>query len=547
MRRAPRAVLAVLAVSLAVALVGTSTAGNASPSKEKTPSKVVVIVVDGLSNEIVDKYKMRNVQALMRSGADAPNAYLGHLGAVTVVTHNVITTGALPKNMGWTDEGYRDVDKVLPNNTDVPGRMWLTSNWGWEEMFPLQEHAGYPKLAEYLHAKRPGSKVVAISPKTYAAWGLGGEHADRTVTFSGRDFNCDGAGDNWRGPDGINVPSYLSAPECGRFYVNSASSMKYDTGISPAWLYPLDGNRYTVGFDPKHEGGDVWAADAAVATMKNEKKWSGVFVTLPGVDKAAHMWGSVDDPGGTVPMTHMRASAKVADEQVGKIVGHLRKTGQLDDTLVVLTSDHGSVPGRDFHGVDADGQGFYNWYYGTLENDEYLDPQPALQPLVNTRNVAMTYSDSMVRAWLKNRSPAKVQQAVDVMAKMPGVSAVWKRHGNHFDRVTPVRWDRMPSQGERAWFKAHAQELLDTTAAKYGADVIATLVDDTTYSVAGDHGGIQRRAQDIPIVFAGAGVGSRDLRGGVRSVDIMPTILKTMKIKPTHRLDGRAYELPKGH
>ena len=147
--------------------------------------------------------------------------------------------------------------------------------------------------------------------------------------------------------------------------------------------------------------------------MKNEKKWSGVFVTLPGVDKAAHMWGSIDDPGGTVPMTHMRASAKVADEQVGKIVGHLRKTGQLDDTLVVLTSDHGSVPGRDFHGVDADGQGFYNWYYGTMENDEYLDPQPALQPLVNTGNVAMTYSDSMVRAWLKNRSPAKVQQAVE--------------------------------------------------------------------------------------------------------------------------------------
>ena len=159
----------------------------------------------------------------------------------------------------------------------------------------------------------------------------------------------------------------------------------------------------------------------------------------------------------------------------------------------------------------------------------------------------MTYSDSMVRAWLKNRSPAKVDQAVGVMAKMPGVSAVWRRHGKHFDRATPVRWDRMPSAGERAWFKAHAQELLDTTAAKYGADVIATLVDDTTYSVAGDHGGIQRRSQDIPIVFAGGGVGAKDLRGGVRSVDIMPTILKTMGIKPMHKLDGRAYELPKGH
>ena len=153
----------------------------------------------------------------------------------------------------------------------------------------------------------------------------------------------------------------------------------------------------------------------------------------------------------------------------------------------------------------------------------------------------------MVRAWLINQSPAKVQQAVNVMAQMPDVSAVWKRQGTHFVRATPVRWDRMPSKGERDWFKAHAQELLDTTAAKHGADVIATLIDDTTYSVAGDHGGIQRRAQQIPIVFAGAGVGSRDLRGGVRSVDIMPTILKAMQIPATHRLDGRAYQLPTRH
>ena len=54
--------------------------------------------------------------------------------------------------------------------------------------------------------------------------------------------------------------------------------------------------------------------------MKNEPKWSGVFVTLPGVDKAAHMWGSIDDPGGAVPMTHLRPAAKVADQQVGKIM-----------------------------------------------------------------------------------------------------------------------------------------------------------------------------------------------------------------------------------
>ena len=126
---------------------------------------------------------------------------------------------------------------------------------------------------------------------------------------------------------------------------------------------------------------------------------------------------------------------------------------------------------------------------------------------------------------------------------MSGVSAVWVRHGGHFQLASRVRWDRM-SKPERVWFAAKAQTLLDTTAAPYGADVIATLVDDTTYSVAGDHGGIQRRSQQIPIVFAGGGVGSRDLQGQVRSVDIVPTVLHAMGIAATHRLDGHAYRLP---
>ena len=77
--------------------------------------------------------------------------------------------------------------------------------------------------------------------------------------------------------------------------------------------------------------------------------------------------------------------------------------------------------------------------------------------------------------------------------------------------------------------------------------MIATLVDDTTYSVAGDHGGVQRRSQQIPIVFAGAGLSSKDISARARSVDIMPTVLAELGIKPTYRLDGRALQLPKSH
>ena len=125
------------------------------------------------------------------------------------------------------------------------------------------------------------------------------------------------------------------------------------------------------------------------------------------------------------------------------------------------------------------------------------------------------------------------------------MTAVWRRDGNHFDRVSPIRWNRMHSWGEKLWFAAKARELVNTQAADYGPDLVATLPDDTTYSVLGDHGGIQRSSQQIPIVFAGADLSSKDLYAQVKSVDIMPTILKAMGITPTYAMDGTAYTLPR--
>lgn len=517
----------------------------------KAPDKVVIIMVDALNREIVDRYKMRNVQRLMKSGADSPRGYLGHLGSVTVVTHNVVTTGALPKNMGFSSDGYRDIDGVLADEDRVnPSDIWLTSEWSKDQFFAVQKKSGYPKLADYLHRRDRKSKFVAISPKGYAGWGLGGPGADSIVTFSGRSFDCDGDGvKNWRGPDGVNVPAYLSSPECGRFYVDSASSKTYDTFKSPARLYPLDGDRYTTGFDPEHEGGDVWAADAAIEVMRQEPRWGGIAVTLPGLDKSAHMWGGIDDPEAEgddgVPMTHMKAAAKTADAQVGKIVQELKRSGEWKDTLVVLTSDHGSVPARDFHGEDdgsAD-RGYHNWYYGAVANGTYLEPQAALQPLVDTGNIEELYNDSMISAWLKERDRASVEETADVMRDLPGVVSVWARKGRTFEQLGETDWSAMGQPGEKKWYRQHARELVNTAAAPSGPDLVALLADDTAYDVAGSHGGIQRRSQQIPIVFAGADVSSRDLRGKVRSVDIMPTILRAMGIRPVKKLDGVAWKL----
>ena len=225
------------------------------------------------------------------------------------------------------------------------------------------------------------------------------------------------------------------------------------------------------------------------------------------------MWGGVNDPEGATPgydpMTHMEFAAATADAQVGRIMDALEESGELDSTLVVLTADHGSVAAADghWHGdfEPVNDYGYFNWYYGDPENDVFYDqPQEALQPLIDTDNVGLSYSDSSLNVWLKDQSPASVAEAAAIMRTLPDVTAVWRRNGDHFDRVSPIRWDRMHSGGEKSWFARKAQELVDTQAADYGPDLVATLPDDTTYSVLGDHGGIQRSSQQIPIVFAGA-------------------------------------------
>ncbi|MBS2937635.1 alkaline phosphatase family protein [Nocardioides sp. J2M5] len=560
-QRRVRLLAAATAAAVALTVAGTQSGAEAGgrgghgPQPAARPTKVVVIVVDALSREIVDRYDMRNVEALMKDGVDTPNGFLGHTGSVTVVTHNVITTGASPKHMGWTTEGYRDVDGLL----GAPGGLYLTSNFGLAQMAPLQQAAGYPHLSDYLDDT---GKVFTVSPKGYAAWGLSGPGSTNTSTITfGSGPTCpnpDGTTTRYRQPTGWNVPAYFSTA-CGSRWLVRRDTI-YDTGQLPAQLYPATDNRYVVGADPAQQGGDVWATDAVLEVMAQEgDAWSGIFVTLPGVDKAAHMWDGVNDPEGATPgydpMTHMRYATRTADAQVGRIMQALEDSGQLDDTLVVLTADHGSVaaaPGH-FHGdvQPENDYGYFNWYYGSPANDvPYLRPQQALLPLIEgtddgtgATNVGFSYSDSSLNVWLKDQSAAKVAEAAALMRDLPDVTAVWRRDGDHYDRVTPVRWDRMHGS-EKRWFATRAQELVDTQAADYGPDLIATLPDNTTYSVLGDHGGIQRAAQQVPIVFAGANTSQQDLRAPVRSIDIMPTILRALGISPTHTMDGTAYALP---
>jgi hypothetical protein len=532
-------------VGVLVLLLASSSAW--ARERPEPPQRVLILVLDQLRPDYVDKFDMRNVKALMRDGANFDNAYLGHMASETVISHNVITSGQLPREMGWADEVYRDSDNVLGAGADS---MWISGSLTRADFNALIAHGGYPKLADYLKAAHPGTKFIAAGQKNYAVYSANGPTGDISVTFSSRNFDCDGDGvNNWRGPTGFNVPAYLSAPACGRYYVDSATSKSYGTATtSPAWMYPLDGNRFAPGFDAAHRGGDVWTADAGMAMMANEP-WSGMLLTLGSIDKASHMWGGITDDG-TYPegseeeQAHLRFIAKTADAQVGRIMQRLRDLDQLDETLVVLTTDHAGQPATHFNGVNQPGRSDNNWYYGATQNGTFLAPSPSLAPLIATGNVRFSYQDSAIRTWLTDTSTAAKTSAANVMATLPDVIATYRLDGRRYRLVRANR--SAMSRSEFVYWAQHGQEIVDTMAAPYSADVVGLLRDNTSYGVAGDHGGAQRPVQEIPIVFAGAGVGSRDSQHPLRSVDILPTILRKLGIAARPGLDGNGVALPTG-
>jgi len=566
MARRSRPVLLTFAVATIVvvsALSGTSSAGppaTASATGAAPPSRVLVVLFDQMLSKYADEFDMPNFRMLRDSGTNFNDAYLGYMGSETVISHNVLMSGQNPKNMGWVDEAYRDREGLLSSNRN---QMWTTGELTYPQFGALIQDEGYPKLADYLQQAQPGKKFIVVGQKAYAVDSAAAESrfdtssTDIAVRFGGRssstpvagsaDATCNTAlGGRYRGPTGINVPTYLTDPFCGRFYVNS--TLPYGTNSRfPSWIYPLDGNRFVPGTDSAHLGGDTWAADAAMAMMDNED-WSGMFVTMGGIDKAGHMWGADRDvqsaPGSLDYQTHVQYNAENADVQLGRMLDRLRDLGQLDDTLVVLTADHGATFGTRYYGKTEPGVSTTsdtNWYYGPDSKPTvYNDPSPSIRPLVATGNVQFSYQSTSIQTWLTDASSAKRSKALKVMKGLPGVIATYFRKGDRY----VLKDTNTMTTSDRRWWKATGQSIINNMADVSGPDIVGLLANEVSYGAYGDHGGASEPVQRVPMVFWSSSMpGPNNTSATFKTPDVMPTILHALGIEQTHPTDGQARAL----
>jgi hypothetical protein len=538
------------------------------------PSRVVIIVLDQARPDTIDRYEMENVQELQHQGASFSNALVGHMAAETVVSHNVITSGLFPKHMGWSNEVYRDSANLLG-----AGPYHVTSSMSCAQFGSLIDAGGYGKLQDYLDDEfGETSAFASIAQKRTSACTSGHTSSgagDGTATpdpediiFQIRGSSASQCGSGWRRPEYVGVArAYFGfTNDCtDRWWTFQGASAYSTSALSPANIYPLDGDRFVPGFDPAHIGGDNWSADAAIRFIQNEPDWRGMLVSLGGIDKLGHMWGPEDEgepgaaPGSVEEMRHLPFVARNADAQVGRIVDALDASGLLDETLIVITADHAAQTGRPFHGVLAPGvenllcaapstgiRSDCNWYFGQDSDEVYLDPSPAVGALRDrlAGNLDFSYQDTQVGAWLHDTSLTKKREAAAAVLDMPGVMASYYINAAQND-YTRFGTNHMTGH-ERAWFVQHTDELVDTMANSSAPDVVGITRTNVTYGVIGDHGGSQKLVQSIPMVFYGPGIGSKDPNRPMRLVDVLPTILTTMGIDyDPADLDGEAVKLPK--
>jgi hypothetical protein len=419
---------------------------------------------------------------------------------------------------------------------DVDGRLgrrggvWLTSALSLDQMSRLLDDMGGPPSMPEVVGRVAGGSAWAIGAKSYATFGLGARGAQHVITLAV--LVRVGPVRGGLGRVGRGLGAWLTGPAAVRFHVDGVR-----THGTSHLEYPMKGDQYVNGPDPRHPGGDAWVASLAVEVMRRESSWRVLMLTMGGVDKVGHMLGEYAGPvdAGQDSGVHLAKAVSDADAAVGRVLAGLEETGAAARTLVVLTSDHGGLGGW-WVGDRGPGRASSNWYWGRAENEAFTSPSRAIAPLAARPEVAFVTADAMVRAWLRDTSDAALVAAAAVARTLPGVREVHVRKGS--------RWTRLhrngPEPASGSWHARHVPELLASYAAGHAPHLVAMLQDGVTYGTPGDHGGQQELSQRIPLVFRGPGVPrGREVRGPARLVDVTPTILSTLGLPVAAGYDGR--------
>jgi predicted AlkP superfamily pyrophosphatase or phosphodiesterase len=432
---------------------------------------LVLIVLDAFRPDYMQLAPMPVLSALARSGATYDRAWVGQIESLSPAGHASLSTGCMPKYTGVLGFEWRD----------PATRKEAMDGWPAAVLEGLLERdlreSGVDSIALAVKQSDRTAKVVAISSeKVYAADAIGGWAADY-ILYHRRDQQ-----------HGMLLPSAVPnhVPPAS-FLARPGLEQKLPLSHFTDWDYL-----------------STALALAAIAEFRPRV----LMVNLPGADVYGHPYG-----GPATPAVFNQVVAGV-DRNIGRIVQAYKDAGIYDQTVFVVTADHGMVP--NVRAVEG-----------------------ALTKAV-TRRAGGDYlfHTGGTAAYIYQNNASGARAVAQAMAGVPGVVGAYylieSGSKHYYDRAPGVRIDPALDAAHRS--------LLGTFVGPRAPDVVAPFRENTIgtklSSAHGDHGGLNWGAQYVPLILSGPGIATGVVSHyPARLIDVAPTLLRLLGLAP-RAMDG---------
>jgi predicted AlkP superfamily pyrophosphatase or phosphodiesterase len=456
---------------------------SALPAPTTNPAKyLVLMVLDGARPDYFTSTALPHFQQLADAGTQFSAGIDGLLEAETPAAHTAIATGSRPDHNGILgfDWANTDNDRYSLFNPDKMNEL---------EQIIQDNHA--PTIAGLYKQKYPGSVAVSMSgSKYYAAAPLGGPTADAIIYYGGvcvqhgPNKNCT---QSWFEPYG--VPGHMPP-----------STVLKDPSLTVHTTKLASGQE------------DHTVTNMALATI-SQMHPRLLLMNYPEFDwPLGHVFGGSADP--SLVQTDMRDW----DTDLGQIEDAYRRAGILNQTLFVITADHGMMP-------------IERWVpSATIDN--------AITAAGTTSPDVASNSGDYV--WLAD--PTKAQTVADniMNANDPGIMCAYYLGGT----TTAPAYSPSSSCNVDPAIETANQYLLSALLNGHEPQVVVlgnegvSFSDPVSTHWKGDHGGASWESQHFPLILAGPGVKQGvTIDSPVQTEDIAPTVLAAMGVTPTG-MDG---------
>ncbi|HBK81749.1 MAG TPA: hypothetical protein DDZ83_19105 [Nitrospinae bacterium] len=345
---------------------------------DRRPKRIVFFGIDGGRGDYLERFEAPVMRGLAERGVGFRNAIASNGLAETAAGFASMATGLRTSGHGvltsreWYD---RDTGRLIYVYDEETGEM----------------HMDAPTVIQRIKETKPDLRVASISTKDRLAILLPGGSAD-LVAYSYREhvFHRHAKG-SYTGR-GVGEEAYKFTERTGRELPSYLQEMSAPRRVN--WSGP--------GFD--HPGEDIadtalidlFIADGALAILERERP-DILFVGLVAVNIVGHKWGP--------------ESAEIAecfgetDRQIGRVVDYLKSRGELDETLFIVTADHGMSVKPNVIDITKE----------LLER--------AGDKLVE--NIAYTFAGSAGGLYLKDPRPEAIEETLAAVRGVPHVLGAW--------------------------------------------------------------------------------------------------------------------------